>query len=89
MDEFAKKIGLAFQIVDDLFDYEKSNVDLGKPVGIDQAAIKATIPSLVGTVQARRYSEMLFEDALSSLDELDRPVQLLLDLANKMVYRKK
>jgi len=89
LEQFANKIGLAFQIVDDLFDYEDSNIDIGKPVGIDQAAVKATIPGLIGTAQARKYVEMLFQDALSFLDELDRPVQLLSDLASKMVYRKK
>jgi geranylgeranyl pyrophosphate synthase len=58
LDEFAREIGLVFQIVDDILDEEGDTGELGKTAGKDRAAGKLTFPALVGLARAR---EMAFE----------------------------
>jgi geranylgeranyl diphosphate synthase type II len=86
---YALAIGTAFQIVDDLLDYESTTEELGKPTGADQAREKATYPALLGPLEARRHVEALHGEALAALEKLDCPTELLAALAGKLVYRKK
>ena len=71
LDHYAKCIGLAFQIQDDILDVEGDTETIGKPCGSDQALHKATYPSLVGLKEAKRMAKELHEQALDSLAELD------------------
>ena len=87
LNAYASRIGPAFQIIDDLLDYESTTAELGKPAGADQILSKATYPALLGSEEARRRAEALYTDAVSALDKLDRPSGLLKELANKMIYR--
>ncbi len=89
LKKYSKLVGFAFQVVDDLLDYDQTPDKPGKPVGLDQAVFKATIPALIGTVQARELAEDLFKEAIICLNELERPAGLLEDMAYKMIYRKK
>ena len=84
---YASRLGLAFQIVDDLLDRESTAAELGKPAGADQAQGKATYPALLGEAAARRRIDALYREALSFLDGLDRPAALLRALAERLVYR--
>jgi len=84
---YASKIGPAFQIIDDLLDYEGTTEELGKPAGADQTRLKATYPALLGPEEARRRAEILYNDALKALESLDCPAELLSGLAEKMIYR--
>jgi farnesyl diphosphate synthase len=66
-DHFAKCIGLAFQICDDILDITADTLTLGKPQGADLALNKPTYPALLGLEGARTHASMLIEDALNSL----------------------
>jgi geranylgeranyl pyrophosphate synthase len=56
LDDYAREIGLAFQIVDDILDVEGSNADLGKTAGKDAAAGKPTFPAIHGLSQSRELA---------------------------------
>ncbi len=65
---FGQKIGLAFQIVDDLLDIESNSDSMGKTVGKDLIQEKATYPSLIGAEASREKATQLIESALSELN---------------------
>ena len=67
LDHFAKRVGLLFQVIDDLLDCTASTATLGKTAGKDRAADKPTYVSLMGLAAARDYAESLRRDALQSL----------------------
>nr|VFJ76100.1 MAG: farnesyl diphosphate synthase [Candidatus Kentron sp. FM]VFJ76758.1 MAG: farnesyl diphosphate synthase [Candidatus Kentron sp. FM]VFK23599.1 MAG: farnesyl diphosphate synthase [Candidatus Kentron sp. FM] len=67
LDHYAKCIGLAFQIRDDILDVEGNTEVLGKPRGSDQIHHKATYPSLVGLSEAKRMAREFNEQAIASL----------------------
>lgn len=75
LDHYAKCIGLAFQICDDILDETADTQILGKQQGADKALNKPTYPSLLGLQGAKRHAQRLVESALESLasfgDELD------------------
>ncbi len=56
VDAFARELGLAFQIVDDVLDVEGSDAELGKTAGKDAAARKPTYPALYGIAESRRLA---------------------------------
>lgn len=68
LDHYAKCIGLAFQIQDDLLDVEGETEVIGKKSGADAAHQKATYPTLMGAGAAHEAANDLVSDALSSLD---------------------
>lgn len=70
-DEYAKKVGLAFQIIDDILDICGDAETLGKPVGSDEQMDKKTYVRAVGIENARRYAEKLTDEAMSLLDGFD------------------
>jgi farnesyl diphosphate synthase len=70
LDHFAKCIGLAFQIHDDILDVEGDTATLGKARGADQARNKPTYPALLGLDAARDMARELYDDALASLAPL-------------------
>ncbi len=82
-------LGLAFQITDDLLDLEGDAAEMGKETGADRARGKATFPALLGTAAARRRAGELYRDALNNLDALERPAELLRELARQLVFRNK
>ncbi|MEL6383375.1 MAG: geranylgeranyl diphosphate synthase CrtE [Cyanobacteria bacterium J06626_18] len=61
--EYAEKIGLAFQIVDDVLDITATSEELGKSAGKDVQAQKATYPSFWGIDESRRQAQQLVEEA--------------------------
>ncbi|MFE8033145.1 polyprenyl synthetase family protein [Thiohalocapsa marina] len=67
LDHYAKCIGLAFQIQDDLLDVEGETAVIGKQSGADAAHHKATYPSLMGIGPAHEAADDLVKDALHSL----------------------
>lgn len=67
LDHFAKCVGLAFQVVDDLLDAEASTATLGKTAGKDAENNKPTYVSILGIAQARELAEKLQHDADDAL----------------------
>jgi len=84
---FGAAAGLAFQIADDILDVTGSQAELGKTVGSDQARGKATYPALLGLEEARQRAGELCEIAISALDCLGPPAEILQGLARYMVNR--
>ena len=65
---YARGIGLAFQIVDDILDVTASSDVLGKTAGKDLVADKTTYPKLLGLEESRERARVLISEAKSSLD---------------------
>ncbi len=64
---YAEKIGLAFQITDDILDVTATTEELGKPVGSDEESKKVTYVSLYGVEKAREISARLLSEAKEQL----------------------
>lgn len=86
---FSHAIGLAFQIQDDILDVETHTEILGKTQGIDIKNNKMTYPKLHGLAKAKDKVQSLYQEALESINYLGDQAQLLRDLTNLMLQRKK
>lgn len=67
IEQYARQIGLAFQIVDDILDVEGASANLGKTAGKDAAAGKPTYPSVYGIEQSRRRAAACLDAAVAAL----------------------
>jgi farnesyl diphosphate synthase len=85
---YAHDLGLAFQIADDLLDVEGTDADIGKPVGADAAAGKATFVSILGVERARAQAELLVNQAVAHLDLFEQRAELLRQVARFVVNRR-
>ena len=88
VDAFAKCIGLAFQVVDDVLDAESSTATLGKTAGKDAMANKPTYVSAMGLAPAREFANELRQQALDAVAVFGPRAQRLRELADFIVLRK-
>ena len=89
LNAYAKAIGLAFQVVDDILDVTADSADLGKTAGKDNADNKPTYVSLLGLEESRQLAEKLRNDAYTALSIFDEKADYLRQLADLVVRRKK
>lgn len=84
--EYAQKLGLAFQIIDDILDVTADEKLLGKPVGSDADSGKYTYVTAVGIDKARAKAETLTEQALKALDAFE-DTEFLRELTKMLLKR--
>jgi len=88
IDDYGTKIGLVFQIIDDLLDIEGSSAKLGKSTGKDEAQGKATFPAVYGIEESRKMAAELTDKAKTAISTLgDRSLKLRI-LADYLLHRK-
>lgn len=85
---YADRLGLAFQIQDDILDIEGDEAVFGKPIGSDIEQGKATFPALIGLQKCKEMVRSLTDEAIAAVQAFDDS-QFLRQLANSMVGRKK
>lgn len=89
MSHYARCIGLAFQVQDDILDIESDTETLGKPQGSDIERNKPTYPNLLGIKEAKNVAKQLHREAISSLSEFDEKADPLRWIADYIVQRDK
>ncbi|MFC3105952.1 farnesyl diphosphate synthase [Salinisphaera aquimarina] len=87
LDLFARRIGLAFQVRDDVLDIESSTEKLGKTQGADIAHHKATYPALLGLAEAKALSERLYAEAMDAVSIFGDQAAPLREIAAEIVKR--
>ncbi len=87
LDAYGWRLGLAFQITDDLLDVEGSADRTGKRVGKDAARGKLTYPGLLGADESRRRADRLCREAREQLAPLGPAAARLLALASYVLER--
>jgi farnesyl diphosphate synthase len=88
LDRYAKAIGLAFQVTDDVLDYDSSTATLGKTAGKDSKQGKSTYVSAMGLPRAKEMAETLRAEAHAALAGVGAPARRLGELADFIVLRK-
>jgi geranylgeranyl diphosphate synthase type II len=86
---YGEKIGLAFQIADDILNEQSSPEVLGKGAGTDRQRQKATYPALVGLDRSRAHAERLVHDAQALFPEPSETSAVLRGLAEFVLLRAK
>lgn len=88
LDHYAKCVGLAFQIQDDILDVESDTQTLGKTQGKDSDHNKPTYPALLGLAGAKAKAAELYQEAIDSLTIFDKEGDYLKELAGFIIHRK-
>ncbi|MBS7008012.1 polyprenyl synthetase family protein [Anaerostipes sp.] len=87
MEQCGRKIGLAFQIQDDILDITGNEDEIGKPVGSDEKNHKTTYVTLKGLEQAKRDVEKISMEAAAVLKDYDEPDGYLTGLVEYLIHR--
>jgi len=89
LSDYACKIGLAFQVADDILNVEGNPELMGKAVGTDSQREKSTYPSVLGIQAAGEFSKKLVQGALQALDTFDKQADPLRGIAKYIIERKR
>jgi len=89
LSEYGLKIGLGFQIADDILDVNASSEQLGKTAGKDAKAAKCTYPAVVGIDRARESEKKLANEAVAVLEPFGKKADTLRQLAMALLERTK
>jgi geranylgeranyl diphosphate synthase type II len=86
---YARNIGLAFQVADDILNVEGNPELMGKAVGTDRLNQKNTYPSLLGLEASKQFAQKLIRQALQALEAFDNKAEPLRALATYIIARKR
>ena len=89
LTRYARNLGLAFQIVDDILNVEGDPDELGKAVGTDRQRGKNTYPALLGLDASKQLAKDKIADALLALKPFDSGADALRAIASYVLVRKK
>jgi geranylgeranyl diphosphate synthase type II len=84
---YARRIGLAFQVVDDILNVEGDPVRMGKSVGTDREKRKSTYPEVLGVSASRNFAQQLVGEALKAIQDFDNRSDPLRAIAVYIVRR--
>jgi len=87
LDRYARCVGLAFQVHDDILDVEGETAVIGKPQGSDSDQNKPTYPNILGMEEAKKTAQALSDEAIASLETLGPAASTLRQLAAYIVNR--
>lgn len=87
VNDFASRLGLLFQVTDDLLDVTRSSEDLGKTAGKDISASKATYPANLGVEKTEKLVDEIRAEAVTILKNLDRDTTRLRQLTDLIAER--
>ena len=86
---YAANLGLLFQITDDLLDVTQTTEVLGKTAGKDEKVNKATYPAFYGIEETRKLAQNVHDDACAELEKIDKNTDVLCEIAEYILNRKK
>jgi geranylgeranyl diphosphate synthase type II len=89
LSSYARCIGLAFQVRDDVLNVEGDPAVMGKAAGTDDSRNKNTFPSLIGLEQSKVYAESLVNNALKEIKDFDNKADPLRAIAGYIIERNK
>ena len=89
LSDYGRKIGLAFQVADDILNVEGNPALMGKAVGTDRQRHKSTYPSVLGIQAAREFSKKLVQEALQALETFDKQADPLRGIAGYIIARRR
>ena len=84
---YARYIGLAFQVADDILNVEGNPQKMGKAVGTDKLRFKSTYPALLGIDSSKKFAKNLVNGALQALEDFDKKAEPLRALATYIIER--
>jgi geranylgeranyl diphosphate synthase type II len=89
LTDYGSKIGLAFQVADDILNVEGNPELMGKAVGTDHLRQKSTYPSVLGIQAAKQFSKKLVQEALQALETFGKQAEPLRGIARYIIERKR
>ena len=87
LNDYGRKIGLAFQVADDILNVVGNPELMGKAVGTDRQREKSTYPSVLGIQATREFSKKLVREALQALETFDKQADPLRGIARYIIER--
>lgn len=87
LTQYARQLGLAFQITDDILDVVGDTSKIGKPVGSDEKNEKATFPAFYGLEQSHLMAKQAVESAIAALEPFGQQGEILVQLAQYLLCR--
>ena len=87
LDEYGRRVGMAFQIVDDILDVTATSEELGKTAGKDAEQEKATYPALYGLEESRRLAAEQYRAAIAAAEVFGERGLRLREIAQRVVAR--
>lgn len=88
LTEYGEKIGLAFQVIDDILDVTGTQEELGKSTGADNARGKNTYPSIFGLRESENIAEELINDSLKAIQRMNKKAEPLSAIARYILARR-